>query len=403
MHDGRIFVQIASYRDDELRKTIESCLKMAKSPERITFGIVHQYDDYTKDIIDDYRSDNRFRIHDMPWQEAKGAGLARHLCNGLYDGEEYTLQIDSHMRFSEGWDESLVGQWLDLGDQSAVFSAHPYDFSYDDDGNERLSKGTYTTAVPVIYKFHNHNVPILISRSIAATKGVVRKSYFVVGGFVFGPGRICREVPYDKDVAFMGEEVVYSLKLFTSGFTIYKPAELGIYHLYERPKQRRYWNDMTEEQEADLAKAYREMTERSLEMVVRIIEGQEPDRLGKKRTIEEFERYVGIDFKRRLIHPDMQNGIEPPVAKSVNWVDELMPEVDQEYVVNTEALAGRDYKLLHVFLYDKYNAKVWSGGINRSEIEGSASYTIKFESRMAPEKSEANLLTNEDTWARIEV
>ena len=43
----------------------------------------------------------------IPWQEATGPCKARHLAQQLWNGEEYFLQIDSHMRFVPGWDIKL--------------------------------------------------------------------------------------------------------------------------------------------------------------------------------------------------------------------------------------------------------------------------------------------------------
>ena len=39
-----IFVSIASYRDKELIKTVNSCLSKAKNPENIKIGICWKYD-----------------------------------------------------------------------------------------------------------------------------------------------------------------------------------------------------------------------------------------------------------------------------------------------------------------------------------------------------------------------
>lgn len=40
---NRIFIQIAAYRDPELLKTIEDCLKNADHPENLRFGICWQH------------------------------------------------------------------------------------------------------------------------------------------------------------------------------------------------------------------------------------------------------------------------------------------------------------------------------------------------------------------------
>jgi hypothetical protein len=41
--------------------------------------------------LDEYRSDKRFKILDIPYQEAQGVCWARNLTQQLYDGETYTL------------------------------------------------------------------------------------------------------------------------------------------------------------------------------------------------------------------------------------------------------------------------------------------------------------------------
>ena len=97
-----IFVQIASYRDPELVKTIEDMLENAKKPQNLVLGICRQYhpeDGF--DNLDKYRDDKRFRISDVLYTDAKGVCWARNQVQQLYGGEMYTLQIDSHMRFAK--------------------------------------------------------------------------------------------------------------------------------------------------------------------------------------------------------------------------------------------------------------------------------------------------------------
>ena len=105
----KIFVQIASYRDPQLIPTIKSILENAKKPKNIVLGICRQYhpeDNF--DNLDEYRDDKRFRIKDVLYSESKGVCWARNLTQQLYKGEEYTLQIDSHMRFEKDWDDTLI-------------------------------------------------------------------------------------------------------------------------------------------------------------------------------------------------------------------------------------------------------------------------------------------------------
>ena len=41
--NGKIFIQIASYRDPELNKTLEDCISKSKNPENLVFGICWQH------------------------------------------------------------------------------------------------------------------------------------------------------------------------------------------------------------------------------------------------------------------------------------------------------------------------------------------------------------------------
>ncbi len=97
---SKIFVQIASYRDPQLVPTIEDMLSNAKKPKNLVFSIARQFSEEDGfDNLDKYRKDKRFKILDIPYNESEGVCWARNLTQQLYSGEEYTLQIDSHMRF----------------------------------------------------------------------------------------------------------------------------------------------------------------------------------------------------------------------------------------------------------------------------------------------------------------
>jgi hypothetical protein len=81
----KIFVQIASYRDPELLPTIKSCLENAKYPENLVFGICRQFHPDDKfDDLTEYETDGRFKILNIPHQEALGVCWARNQVQQLY-------------------------------------------------------------------------------------------------------------------------------------------------------------------------------------------------------------------------------------------------------------------------------------------------------------------------------
>lgn len=106
MEDNKkIFIQIASYRDPELNNTLKDCIEKSENPDNLVFSICWQHSkDDEWDNLDLYKDDPRFKIIDVDYRESKGACWARNTLQQQYDGEQYTLQLDSHHRFIENWD-----------------------------------------------------------------------------------------------------------------------------------------------------------------------------------------------------------------------------------------------------------------------------------------------------------
>ena len=61
-----IFVQIASYRDPQLKPTLHNMLENADSPENLRIGICWQHRQEDKwDELNDFINDDRFKIIDI--------------------------------------------------------------------------------------------------------------------------------------------------------------------------------------------------------------------------------------------------------------------------------------------------------------------------------------------------
>ena len=103
---NKIFVQIASYRDPQLVPTVLDCIANAKYPKRLRFCIGWQHAG-DEDISEITKLPN-IDILDIPYTESKGACWIRSKIQAEYDGEEYTLQLDSHHRFVKDWDVKLI-------------------------------------------------------------------------------------------------------------------------------------------------------------------------------------------------------------------------------------------------------------------------------------------------------
>ena len=138
----KIFVQIASYRDPQLVPTIKSMLENAKKPKNLVIGVCRQYHPDDKfDSLEEYKNDKRFRVLDILYSESKGVCWARNQVQQLYKGEEYTLQIDSHMRFEKNWDDEfikMVKQLQKKGYKKPLLTGYVSSFNPDNDPQERI-------------------------------------------------------------------------------------------------------------------------------------------------------------------------------------------------------------------------------------------------------------------------
>ena len=101
-----IFVSIAAYRDPELVPTLRDCLRRARYPDDLRFGICWQHT--ADEAIPSEFADHRMRVIDVPWQNSQGACWARSEIMKLWDGEHFFLQLDSHHRFVQDWDALLL-------------------------------------------------------------------------------------------------------------------------------------------------------------------------------------------------------------------------------------------------------------------------------------------------------
>src|SRR5829696_6451250 len=110
----RIFVSIASYCDPVLPFTLERATSQAADPGRLHFGVVDQSPAGSPRVALPAGGGRQSQVR-IDVADARGPCWARAIAMSLYDGEDWFLQLDSHMDFDPGWDERLVAQAIALG------------------------------------------------------------------------------------------------------------------------------------------------------------------------------------------------------------------------------------------------------------------------------------------------
>lgn len=125
-----IFVGIPSYRDPECSKTVDDLLQKAAFPESIYIGICMQCEEAAPEYryLAGEKFRGRVRIDWMDYKDAAGPCIARHRVQALWNKEQYYLQIDSHMRFAERWDEFLLEELAKCPSEKAILTSYPPEY-----------------------------------------------------------------------------------------------------------------------------------------------------------------------------------------------------------------------------------------------------------------------------------
>lgn len=278
-----IFVSVASYRDADCAETLRSMFGNARDASRVFAGVCEQNtaDAAEACVPGGFEWHAQVRRISIPHGEAKGPTYARYLCSTLYRGETYFCQVDSHTRFAPGWDARAVRMLASCPSPRPVLTHYPHDFDTPESRD-----------VPVLCKarFDDNGVPVLDAVTLPAARRP-RPVPFTSGGFVFGPGSMVTEVPYDPDLPhlFQGEEILYSARLWTSGYDFFTPTRNLVYHRYHRADAPKFWSDID----------YEDEQQRTLAKVRRLLAGGMagyPHGMGTRRGLREYYDFAGIDF-----------------------------------------------------------------------------------------------------------
>ena len=205
----KIFVQIASYRDPELVPTIKNMLENAKRPKNLRFGIARQFKQEDGfDNLDEFSKDKRFRVLNIPHEESKGVCWARNLTQQLYEGEEYTMQIDSHMRFAPNWDDEMIKMIKQLqkkGYAKPLLTGYVSSFDPENDPAGRVQEPWRM----VFDRFIPEGAVFFLPETIPGWQDLKEPvtSRFYSAHYCFTLGQFSVEVQHNPEYYFHGEEI----------------------------------------------------------------------------------------------------------------------------------------------------------------------------------------------------
>jgi glycosyltransferase involved in cell wall biosynthesis len=306
--NATIFISMASYIDPMLFFTLNDAYAKASHPERLAFGVVDQHPDDQRALVAALPFAQQVRYVHVHPEDTLGVCWARSTAFSLYDGEDFLLQIDSHMLFEKGWDDTLLAlrKKIRRSSEKPIISTYPYRFDMVD-GVPRPMKNEGRTALvlrPHPEKGLGPDDAVLRFQARHLFSREAVRGCHVSAGFLFAAGSLVEEVPYDPYLYFHGEEQSLAVRAFTRGWDIYHPVAIPVYHLYKDEGTAyltHHWHG-----EAEARRAFRSayLLERAKKRLNRLLMGDGlPGAygLGNVRTMAQFKELSGIDYRNHTI------------------------------------------------------------------------------------------------------
>ena len=324
-----IFISIASYKDPLLVSTIFSAYNNAENKNDLIFSICDQ-------------SDNGIRVNEIAFSDqihydhvdpvfAKGPCWARHRAQSFFNEEDFFLQVDSHTLFAPEWDSIFIEQLEKISAnqendeyfKKPIITSYPRSFKVLDfeKGLFELNTGDKYTQV-ITYKKDS----LFLKGSFSRQNGIPTKhndithAILMAAGCIFTRGSFVKEIPYDPNYYFYGEELSMALRAFTSGYSFFHIPDAPLFHLYTDTNnliRKLHWDP---EDDQKRAVKWTELDQKSLNRLDNLFAGkvEEPMNLGKKRSIEDYALISGIDLKNKIIL-DLEKATESNFLESLDW------------------------------------------------------------------------------------
>lgn len=297
-----IYVSTATMDDSETERSILGLFEKAKYPERISVGMPCTSDSksFYKKLIKAFKGKNVKMIYnklDNKDLSNYGTGYARHKAMGLYSGQDYILQCDSHTNFEQDWDEILIDLFEEAKEElkhdKIVLTAYLGVYKYNSDGLKILdSRSRYPFYIP---GFFNNTYARWTDKPLFEEESYTKKFYPCVkfnGNFAFGDKVFAQNPGTYEEAFFYDEEIIQGVNLINNGFYMVFPnVKLPLTHFYMDFKnqfggERKYFTEY--------------LSEKNKTMLHTIAQNKYVKLISNKKYVNKYENYAKISLSLGL-------------------------------------------------------------------------------------------------------
>ncbi len=309
----KIFVNVCSYRDKLLLPTIESLIENESGRNEIVYGVFEQTSlaDSLQTKAPDLVKKTNIRYKRIDPEFSDGVVWARSINSMQIYEEEFQYQIDSHMLFDKGWDHYLILDYLHAckvaGHDRVILTCGTKNFDLDGD---RITKHTLTDDISVnlgYYQF-DKNMRLHAHGPWVPARDVVSPSRHICAGNFFAPAKWVKEVGYNTNIFFEGEEQMFALTSFLKGYSIYHMRRAKVYH-YLRSANHETKQTVNPVVDARRLNMNKKRSEKELSNFIYSVD---------EAKLEEFRKHTGVDYiNRKLEERAISRHIKPDVE--IDW------------------------------------------------------------------------------------
>jgi len=324
-----IFISIASYQDPLLVSTIFSAYNNARNKDELVFSICDQSDDGIK--VEEIGFVDQIHYEHVNPLFSKGPCWARHRAQNFFNDEDFFLQIDSHTQFAPNWDVIFIDQLNKIASTTSddgyfekpIITAYPRSFEVVDfdKGVFALNMGDKFTQV-IMYRKDGLFSSGSFSRQIGMpTKYAdITHAILMAAGCIFTRGSFVKEIPYDPNYYFYGEELSMALRAFTRGFSLFHIPDAPVFHLYTDTSnipRKLHWDP--EDDDGRVTK-WTELDKKSLSRLDDLFAGrvESPMGLGIERTLKDYAFLSGVDLENKEVL-DIEKATESKFLELLDW------------------------------------------------------------------------------------
>lgn len=244
-----IFIAVSAYNEPHIKLMIDNCLENSEFPERIHFGLWLHNNDDNAPILNGY---SNIKVVSVNYQSPLGCAPGRLNAIGLYEDQDYYMQLDGHMLFEKNWDTKIISSFKQIQakhDKPIITTFSPWWSMTDGKVN------FYSNESDVVCEPMTIDIKSSIKEGYPKPKidpyqwkdeETYKEHHCISGAFIFTIPSFIVDILPDPLIMFSGEEMTTAVRAWSRGYRMFCIKNPIVWHLNkfdgDRYEKDRLWD-----------------------------------------------------------------------------------------------------------------------------------------------------------------